>query len=152
MTIFLNLDMPIPKSSAKASTIDGKKIFSKEQVKSLSIKQLVDMRKQGWEYETPAPPWGSHNYQAPGFNPDTDMISPPQGNTYVAGTVPKLPPAQASPDLTALRADPDMQQMAGKMGVGVDDLALLRQMSLDKFGPRYNPPQQLDESPPGDAK
>jgi hypothetical protein len=130
--------MPTPKSSEKANTTD--KIFSKEQVKNLSIRQLMDMRKQGWQYAEPAPEWGSVNYQAPGFNPAKDMISPP-GDTYVAGTVAKLP-TTPSPELEALRADPEMQQMAAKAGVSVNDLVLMRQMSLDKYGERYNPPQQ----------
>jgi hypothetical protein len=127
--------MPRRKSSEKANTTD--KIFSKEQFKNLSLKQLVEMRKQGWQYAEPAPEWGSYNYQAPGFDPAKDMISPQQGDTYIAGTVPKLPTPAASPELEALRADPEMQQMAAGMGVTVDDLLLLREMMLDRFASRY---------------
>lgn len=131
--------MPTRKSSAKASTTD--KIFSDEQVKYLSIPKLIEMRKQGWRHADPVPEWGSHNYQAPGFDPAKDMISPQEGDTYVTGTVPKLP----NPELDALRSDPEMQQMAASMGVTVDDLLLFREMMLDRFGNRYNP-KQSDQS------
>jgi hypothetical protein len=126
--------MPRRKSSEKANTTD--KVFSKEQVKNLSIRQLMDMENQGWRHAEDPPPWGSVNYQAPGFNPAKDMISPP-GDTYLAGTVPKLPTPAATPELEALRADPEMQQMAAGMGVTVDDLLLLREMMLDRFASRY---------------
>jgi hypothetical protein len=134
--------MPRRKSSEKANTTE--KIFSDEQVKYLPISKLIEMQKQGWDYEKPAPEWGSYNYQAPGFDPAKDMISPP-GDTYIAGTVPKLPTPAASPELEALRADPEMQQMAAGMGVTVDDLLLFREMMLDRFGSRYNP-QKSDQS------
>jgi hypothetical protein len=134
--------MPRRKSSEKANTTD--KVFSKEQVKNLSIRQLMDMENQGWRHAEDPPPWGSVNYQAPGFNPAKDMISPP-GDTYLAGTVPKLPTPAATPELEALRADPEMQQMAAGMGVTVDDLLLFREMMLDRFGSRYNP-QKSDQS------
>jgi hypothetical protein len=139
--------MPTPKSSEKANTTEKTdKIFSPEQVKNLSIRQLIDMKKEGWRHAEDPPPWGSVNYQAPGFDPAKDLISPSDGTTYVAGTVPKLPTA-ATPELEALRADPEMQKMAAKMGVSVDDLVLLRQMSLDKYGGRYNPPPQAESAP-----
>ena len=86
--------MPRRKSSEKANTTD--KIFSKEQVKTLKIHQLIEMQKQGWRHAEEPPPWGSVNYQAPGFDPSKDMISPAQGDTYVAGTVSKIA-SQASP-------------------------------------------------------
>lgn len=139
----IRIDMPTPKSSEKANTTD--KVFSKEQVRDLSMLQLLRMQKEGWRHAEEPPPWGSRNYQAPGFDPSKDMISPP-GQTYVAGTVPKLPTPEASPELEAARADPEMQQMAAKMGVSVNDLILLRQMSLDKYGNRYNPPPESSDS------
>ena len=126
--------MPRRKSSEKANTTD--KIFSHEQVKNLTILQLMEMENQGWRVcQDPAPPWGSYNYQAPGFDPAKDMISPP-GDTYVAGTVPRSR-RPGDPELEALRADPEMQQMAAGMGVTVDDLLLLREMMLDRFASRY---------------
>jgi hypothetical protein len=134
--------MPTQKSSEKANTTD--KIFSKEQVRDLSIRQLIDMENQGWRHAEEPPPWGSVNYQAPGFNPAKDMISPAQGQTYVAGTVPKIA-STPTPELEALRADPEMQKLAAKAGVSVDDLVLMRQMSLDKYGQRYNPPPAASE-------
>jgi hypothetical protein len=76
--------MPRRKSSEKAHTTD--KIFSKEQVKTLTMMQLLNLQKQGWKFAEPAPEWGSYNYTAPGFDPAKDMISPSEGDTYVAGT------------------------------------------------------------------
>ena len=85
----IKIDMPTPKSSEKANTTD--KIFSKEQVKTLTIRQLMDMENQGWRHAEEPPEWGSVNYEAPGFDPAKDMISPSEGDTYIAGTVPKIP-------------------------------------------------------------
>lgn len=140
--------MPTRKSSEKASTTD--KVFSHEQIRDLPLMELVKMKRDGWRTAEPTPAWGSYNYEAPGFDPEKDMISPSEGNTYVAGTVPNLP-TQASPELEGMRADPEMQQMAAKIGVSVNDLALLRQMSLDKYGQRYNPPQQDEQHNSGNS-
>jgi hypothetical protein len=131
--------MPRRKSSEKANTTD--KIFSKEQVKNLTIPQLIEMQKQGWQYAEPAPAWGGYTYKSPDFDPAKHLISPEEGDTYIAGTIPKIP----NPELEALRADPEMQQMAAGMGVTVDDLLLFREMMLDRFGNRYNP-RKSDQS------
>ena len=60
----------------------------------------ADMSEQGWKSPNPVTDWKADHqkgtnsqgftYKAPGFNPDTDMISPSEGDTYIAGTVPKL--------------------------------------------------------------
>jgi hypothetical protein len=144
--------MPTPKSSEKANTTD--KIFSHEQIKNLSIPQIMEMEDQGWRMPNPVTDWKKEwkeevdaqgfTYKSPDFDPAKHLISPDSGDTYVAGTIPNLP----NPELEALRADPEMQQMAAGMGVTVDDLVLFREMMRDRFANRYNPKQsqQSDQS------
>ena len=134
--------MPTPKSSEKASITDSPKVFTREMYKSLSIKQMMELEKQGWVSPHPVAEdwkegWGGYTYKAPGFDPAKHLISP-EGDTYVGGTVPKLP----HPELDAVRDDPEMQAMAAKMGVSVNDLLLFRNMMLDRFKDRYNPKEQ----------
>jgi hypothetical protein len=71
-------------------------------------------------------------YKAPHFDPAQHLISPDQGDTYVAG-MQNLPNEQ----LDQLRADPEMQQLAAGLGVTVDDLLLFREMMIDRFAHRY---------------
>jgi hypothetical protein len=50
-----------------------------------------------------------------------------------------------TPQIDALRADPDMQEMASSMGVSVDDLLLFREMMLDRFANRLPGPGVRNE-------
>ena len=91
--------MPTPKSSDEGNTTD--KVFSKEQIKTLTIPQMIEMKKQGWRAENPVTDWRKAHqergdsqgftFKAPGFDPSKDLISPSEGDTYVAGTVQKIP-------------------------------------------------------------
>jgi len=95
---------------------------------------------EDWQTEWKRQAQQGYVYKAPNFDPATHLLSPEDSqntDTYIAGMQ-----NNPSPQLDALRADPDMQQMAASMGVGVDDLLLFREMMLDRFGNRYNLGQQ----------
>jgi hypothetical protein len=132
-----------PKSSSKDSTTD--KIFTREMYKTLSAKQTMALKKQGWRDAQPVTDWKAawqqgvdaqgYAYKAPGFQPSM-QISPQAGDTYIAG-MQNLP----DPEVAKLQADPEMQQMAQQMGVSVNDLLLFREMMLDRFVDRYQDPE-----------
>jgi hypothetical protein len=64
--------------------------------------------------------------------------NPQNTDTYIAGTIGRLP----NPELEALRADPEMQQLAAGIGVTVDDLLLFREMMFDRYASRYQDPNE----------
>src|SRR5262249_52766133 len=138
-----------PNSSSKdgTATQPGKKIITREMFQRLTPAQTVELKRQGWkaedstgldwktEWQKQADAQG-YVYKAPNFDPSKHLISPEQGETYIAGMQ-----NNPSPQLDALRNDPDMQQMASSMGVGVDDMLLFREMMLDRFAHRYQDPE-----------
>jgi hypothetical protein len=148
------MQTPNSSSKGKTTTQPGSKIITREMYKRLTPAQRIELRDQGWQDENPiSPDWKTEwqkqadaqgfTYKAPNFNPSKHLISPDGGDTYVAG-MQNLPNEQ----LQQLRADPDMQQIASSMGVGVDDLLLYRQMMLDRYANRYqniSPPEQDTE-------
>jgi hypothetical protein len=72
-------------------------------LKTHSIPQLMALQEQGWVHPNDAPGsdwkegWQKEadaegfTYQAPHFDPAKHLISPSEGDTYVAGTVPEIP-------------------------------------------------------------
>jgi hypothetical protein len=140
-----------PNSSSKGSTTtQGKKIITRAMLKTLSPMQTIKLRDEGWQDEQPlSGDWKTEwkkqadaqgfVYKAPIFDPAKHLLSPEDSqntDTYIAGMQ-----TDPSPQLDALRADPDMQQIAASLGVGVDDLLLFREMMLDRFANRYQDPE-----------
>ena len=122
--------MPTLKSSDVANTTDGRKIITPEMMKTLSIGETIKLRRQGWDTDPPtngmtwqeilaqATDKDGYFYKAPDFHEGMLLENQvPEGDTYIAGTVPKLP----NPELDALRSDPEMQQTAVGMGVHQSD-------------------------------
>jgi hypothetical protein len=114
--------------------------------KKYSIPQMIELKKQGWVSPHRVTDWKSElqkeagaqgfTYKAPNFDPSKHLISPENGDTYIAG-MQNLPNSQ----LEQLHADPELQQLAASMGVRVDDLLLYREMILDRYANRYQDPE-----------
>jgi hypothetical protein len=117
--------MPKPKSSDKASTTE--KIITAEMVTNLTVQQLYDLRMQGWAHENPVKDRRELVPKLEKGNADDPV-------TYYGsvGLQRKEAPADA------MENDPELRELADRLGVQPKDLLMLREMMLDRYGHRYS--------------
>jgi hypothetical protein len=100
-----------------------KKIITDEMVKKLTVQQLYDLRMQGWEYETPVKDWRE-------LMPKMDKADD-RKSTYFGSVGLKR---ETSPE----ENDPELQELANRMGLRPKDLNLFRELMLERYGDRYS--------------
>jgi hypothetical protein len=96
--------MLTPKSSDEANTTDGRKIITPEMMQTLSIGEEIKLRRQGWDTDPPtngmtwqeilnrATDKDGYFYKSPDFHEGMLLENQvPEGDTYIAGTIEKLP-------------------------------------------------------------
>ena len=96
--------MPTLKYSDVVNITNGPKIFTDEMIRDLPVGDLARLRKQGWDYLNPIAglTWqevfargadkDGYRHKSPDFHEGMLLENQvPEGDTYIAGTMAKLP-------------------------------------------------------------
>jgi hypothetical protein len=103
----------------KRSKKNSNKIITDEMADGMTVNQLYGLMKQGWELENPPVP------------DKQDKVDEKQSTFFASVGVKQGP---TSPE----ENDPEMQQLANRLGVTPRDLLLFRELMLERYGDRYS--------------